>query len=549
MQYLALGKGQGEKIESLILRASRIGDWVLLENMHLVANFLPKIEKMLDAMDTNNVRDTFRLFLTCVPIKNFPITLLRDCLKLTMSAAKGVKQNLMLLLNPIKGFFFEQVPSKRRTEFKRLFFSLTLLHTVLLERKKFGPIGWNVIYSFSEDDFRVSYAQIIEELQVEDPPEGTDRINFKVLQYLFSEINYGGRITNDQDTETLKAFVNEWIQASTMKEQFYFSESEEYYIPDMPEGIISLNKYVKSLPTDESTDIFGLHPNAEIEMEKNRAHRLIELVSDLDHSQNSQVGDGFLDILMGEKQAADMKLKLQNLQTTLPTAFNMDQLREKYPLKDQSDTLAIQLVREVEKYNVIITAIKTPLDNAIKAVSGVIYMSSELESLCASLFIDQIPPNWLRLAYPCFPRLGWFMNNLRKRVDYIKEWVENGHPEKIWLGGLIDPSNLFVALQQQLARHRKLPLEEIGLNFDFGPFHEDTARFSFQDAVTHVVTSSRESIEPQDTVTTPMSVARRHNRSTESKLSPRLPPPLVGERYLVGLFMEGARLDDGNQLA
>ena len=55
MQYLALGKGQGEKIESLILRASRIGDWVLLENMHLVANFLPKIEKMLDAMDTNNV--------------------------------------------------------------------------------------------------------------------------------------------------------------------------------------------------------------------------------------------------------------------------------------------------------------------------------------------------------------------------------------------------------------------------------------------------------------------------------------------------------------
>ena len=115
MQYLALGKGQGEKIESLILRASRIGDWVLLENMHLVSNFLPNIEKLLNAMDPNNVRDTFRLFLTCVPIKNFPITLLRDCLKLTMSAAKGVKQNLLLILNPIKSFFFEKVPDKRRT--------------------------------------------------------------------------------------------------------------------------------------------------------------------------------------------------------------------------------------------------------------------------------------------------------------------------------------------------------------------------------------------------------------------------------------------------
>lgn len=58
-------------------------------------------------------------------------------------------------------------------------------------------------------------------------------------------------------------------------------------------------------------------------MEKNRAINLIEQVNDLDHSQQSQVGDGFLDVLLGEKQAADMKLKLQNLQTTLPTALNM----------------------------------------------------------------------------------------------------------------------------------------------------------------------------------------------------------------------------------
>ena len=58
------------------------------------------------------------------------------------------------------------------------------------------------------------------------------------------------------------------------------------------------------------------------------------------------------------------------------------------------------------------------------------------------------------------------MNNLKNRVEFIKEWVENGHPDKIWLGGLIDPSNLFIALQQQLARKLRLPLEEIGLNFE-----------------------------------------------------------------------------------
>lgn len=118
-----------------------------------------------------------------------------------------------------------------------------------------------------------------------EPSNPDERVNFRVLQYLISEINYGGRITNDQDIETLKSFVNEWIQPHILSEEpFYFSESEEYYIPDMPEGITSLHKFVRSLPAEETTDIFGLHPNAEIEMEKNRAINLIEIVNDLDHS-------------------------------------------------------------------------------------------------------------------------------------------------------------------------------------------------------------------------------------------------------------------------
>lgn len=39
-------------------------------------------------------------------------------------------------------------------------FRLAFLHASLLERKKYGPLGWNVGYEFSEADFEISRQQL-----------------------------------------------------------------------------------------------------------------------------------------------------------------------------------------------------------------------------------------------------------------------------------------------------------------------------------------------------------------------------------------------------
>ena len=41
-------------------------------------------------------------------------------------------------------------------KYKKLLFALCFFHSLLLERRKFLMLGWNVIYGFNDSDFEVS---------------------------------------------------------------------------------------------------------------------------------------------------------------------------------------------------------------------------------------------------------------------------------------------------------------------------------------------------------------------------------------------------------
>lgn len=48
----------------------------------------------------------------------------------------------------------------RVCHFKWLVFSLCLFHSVLLERRKFGSLGFNIPYEFTDGDLRICISQL-----------------------------------------------------------------------------------------------------------------------------------------------------------------------------------------------------------------------------------------------------------------------------------------------------------------------------------------------------------------------------------------------------
>ena len=45
-------------------------------------------------------------------------------------------------------------------EYKKLLFSLAFFHAIILERRKYGSIGWNIPYDWMNSDFEMSRLQL-----------------------------------------------------------------------------------------------------------------------------------------------------------------------------------------------------------------------------------------------------------------------------------------------------------------------------------------------------------------------------------------------------
>ena len=92
---LSLGQGQGEKAQSLITSGWLNGDWVCLQNCHLAETWMNDLEMIQERQKLNpDVEPKFRLWLTSMPSKKFPVSVLQSGIKITNEPPLGIKANV-----------------------------------------------------------------------------------------------------------------------------------------------------------------------------------------------------------------------------------------------------------------------------------------------------------------------------------------------------------------------------------------------------------------------------------------------------------------------
>lgn len=178
-----------------------------------------------------------------------------------------------------------------------MLFGLSFFHSIVQERKKFGSMGWNKRYEFNDSDLDTSIKMLRNFI------EDAEEIPWDSMQFMTGHINYGGRVTDDNDRilliSLLKNCYSQQIldpsliynqhpqkkRTSIVKKrkqdkpaEFSFFDSKLYKIPKPNNNINDVQSFIESLPNSDMPEIFGMHKNASISYQQNESNSLIKTI-------------------------------------------------------------------------------------------------------------------------------------------------------------------------------------------------------------------------------------------------------------------------------
>nr|XP_046467282.1 dynein axonemal heavy chain 10 [Neodiprion pinetum] len=409
-RYLSLGQGQEKSAVEFLQTAVARGQWLMLQNCHLLLSFMRDLEKHLE--NIRKPHPDFRLWLTTDPTPGFPIGILQQSLKVVTEPPNGLKLNLR---NTYLKMHHHALDVCGHHIYKELIYVLAFFHAVVQERRKYDKIGWNINYDFNESDFNVCTI-ILDTYLSKVLSKKESRIPWNSLKYLIGEVMYGGRVIDHYDRRVVKIYMDEYFGDflfDTFQPFHFYHDSEvDYVIPSKGDKDHYLD-FIEELPLVNSPEVFGLHPNAEIgyftQATRDMWRNLIELQPQTAESSTGISRDDFIDNV-----AKDILVKM-------PPEYDMIKVKRNFGLA--ITPTAIVLFQELERFNKLIRMMTTTLTQLRKAIAGEIGMDAVLDSVSIALFNGLLPVEWTRLAPATNKNLAGWMDHFEKRMSQYSTWL------------------------------------------------------------------------------------------------------------------------------
>ncbi|MAD34528.1 MAG: hypothetical protein CMJ88_12345 [Planctomycetes bacterium] len=447
---ISLGQGQGPLATKAISEACDKGSWVCLQNCHLCVSWMPTLEKITEELAPDTIHANFRLWLTSEPSAAFPQFVLQNGVKMTNEPPKGMRANLLGSYYSIEPDFFESCAKPR--EFKKMLFGLCFFHATVRERKKFGPLGWNIQYVFSGPDLRITMDQLkifLDDMQPGDP------VPYAALAYLAGECNYGGRVTDDKDRRCLVNILSDFYNPLIQDDTYKFSPSGIYYAPEFGD-LESYRDYIRTLPHYNAPEVFGLHENANISFAIAETNLLLNTALSL---QPKSTGGG-------EKSWDEILLETSaDILSKVPEPFDIEKALLDFPVR-YDESMNTVLTQELIRFNRLIITVLTSLKDLQKAIKGLVVMSGELEAMGNSMSIGKVPDMWGRVSYPSLKPLGGWVNDLLARLKFLQSWIDElVAPNVFWISGFFFTQAFITGTLQNFARKMQIPIDQAAFDF------------------------------------------------------------------------------------
>ncbi|KAK3925188.1 Dynein heavy chain 7, axonemal [Frankliniella fusca] len=464
---ISLGQGQGPIAAAMIKEAQAAGGWVCLQNCHVAESFMTPLEKIWEGLDTNNTALGFRLWLTSYPSAAFPAALLQNGVKMTNEPPTGLQQNLLraYLSEPVKDpEFFEGCPGKDRV-FVKLLYGICFFHAVVQERRKFGPIGWNIPYGFNESDFAISVRQL--QMFINE----YEQVPYQAISYLTGECNYGGRVTDDWDRRALVVILANFINESVVLDANYvFCPGGAQYGLPRKNDYREYLRHVEALPSLPPPEVYGLHANAGMTKDLQATRALVDAMLSV---------QGQVAVEGGQTEQVLLTIA-DDILAKLPPPFDVELAAQKFPVS-YKESMNTVLVQEMERFNLLVGAVRRSLEELQRALRGLIVMSPELDAVAGSLLVSRVPAAWSRASYPSLKPLASYVTDLCERLRTLQHWHDSGRPSVFWLSGFFFTQAFLTGAMQDFARKYTIPIDQ--LTFDFQVLGTDSVASAPQDGV------------------------------------------------------------------
>jgi len=455
VESISMGEGQEAIAKRMMDKAAVNGTWVLLQNCELGLDLMVEMEDLLTKM-RDAVADDFRLFITALPSSDFPLGLLQMSTKVTNEPPSGLKAGLYRSYTvEVDQDRLERIDTPSQAPmWRKLVYNLCFLHSVVQERRKFGPLGWCVPYEYNSGDLRACIMFLEKHLY-------SGPISWPTFQYMVAEAQYGGKITDDFDRRLFNAYASRWITPSTLEESFRYNPAHPInQIPDNFQyevlSAVEIEPYrqlASTFPDIDSPEIFGLHPNGDLTFRVKEVNELISTMENTQPKQSSAVGGRSQDDIVTEKA--------NELLEKLPDAYNEDDYKAKIrKLGGLSKPRNIFLFQEIQRLAAVIDRTRNMLEQMKLAIKGEVVLTTELQNAMADIFGAKVPKSWLYT--PGGDEFSWLLVNLGQwfasflqRDEQIRTWLTSRPPPCYWLTGFFNPQGFLTAMKQEVTRAHK----------------------------------------------------------------------------------------------